>query len=115
MNTSRTRITIAALPGLVMLALFYSLALHMHQSLGGWPTSIGERGFPPALVVHSAITVNVFCLFRFSPAFSSSAGDVSPFISPFTLEAANAGQRLGFAVKSRVGLSPLPGVAEFHR
>jgi len=43
-----------------MLALFYSLALHMHQSLGGWPTSIGERGFPPALVVHSAITVNFF-------------------------------------------------------
>ena len=60
MSTSRTVITIAALPGLVMLALFYSLALHMHQSLGGWPTSIGERGFPPALVVHSAITVNVF-------------------------------------------------------
>jgi len=60
MSTSRTGITIAALPGLLMLALFYSLALHMHQSLGGWPTSIGERGFPPALVVHCAITVNVF-------------------------------------------------------
>src|SRR6266545_1310354 len=60
MSTSRTGMTIAALPGVVMLALFYSLALHMHQSLGGWPTSIGERGFPPALIVHSAITVNVF-------------------------------------------------------
>jgi hypothetical protein len=28
---------------------------------------------------------------------------------------ANAGERLGFAGKSRVGLSPRPGVAEFHR
>ncbi|PYX49616.1 MAG: hypothetical protein DMG76_36915, partial [Acidobacteria bacterium] len=61
MSTSRTGITIAALPGVVMLALFYSLAIHMHQSLGGWPTSIGERGFPLALVIHSAITVN-FCI-----------------------------------------------------
>jgi len=60
MNTSRTGITIAALPGVVMLALFYSLAIHMHQSLGGWPTSIGERGFPPALVTHSAVTAHVF-------------------------------------------------------
>src|SRR4030095_3248298 len=60
MSTSRTGITIAALPGVVMLALFYSLALHMHQSLGGWPTSIGERGFPPALILHSAVTVNAF-------------------------------------------------------
>src|SRR5258708_2283018 len=60
MSTSRTGIIIAALPGVVMLALFCSLALHMHQSLGGWPTSIGERGFPPALVVHSAVTVNTF-------------------------------------------------------
>jgi len=29
--------------------------------------------------------------------------------------AANAGKRLGFAGKSRVGLSPRPGVAEFRR
>jgi hypothetical protein len=43
-----------------MLALYYSLAVHMHQSLGGWPTSIGERGFPSALVLHAAITVD-FC------------------------------------------------------
>ncbi len=31
------------------------------------------------------------------------------------ITAANAGERLGFAGKSRVGLSPRPGVAEFHR
>jgi hypothetical protein len=31
------------------------------------------------------------------------------------ITAANAGERLGFAGRSRVGLSPRPGVAEFHR
>jgi hypothetical protein len=34
----------------------------MHQSLGGWPTSIGERGFPPALVTHSTVTADVFSM-----------------------------------------------------
>jgi hypothetical protein len=45
----------SALPSLGMLALFYSLAFHMHQSLGSWPTSIGERGFPAPLLAHVAI------------------------------------------------------------
>jgi len=60
MKASRRGITIAALPGVVMLALYYSLAIHMYRSLGAWPTSIGERGFPPALVTHCAIAVK-FC------------------------------------------------------
>ena len=60
MSTSRTGITIAALPGVIMIALFYSLAIHMHHSLGKWPASIGERGFPPALVTHSAVSFDVF-------------------------------------------------------
>src|SRR6058998_1599809 len=34
---------------------------------------------------------------------------------PNQITAANAGERLGFAGKSRVGLSPRPGVAEFGR
>ena len=34
---------------------------------------------------------------------------------PNQIASANAGKRLGFAGKSRVGLSPRPGVAEFHR
>ena len=38
-----------------MLGLFYSLAFHMYQSLGKWPTSIGERGFPPLLLTHARI------------------------------------------------------------
>jgi hypothetical protein len=34
----------------------------MHRALGGWPTSIGEDGFPPALVTHSRIAWNTFGL-----------------------------------------------------
>jgi hypothetical protein len=58
MSISLKGVTIAALPGLTMLALSYSLAIHMRQTLGGWPAAIGERGFPPALVVHCAVAVN---------------------------------------------------------
>src|ERR1051326_8008973 len=63
---SRIGFTIAVLPALLMLALFYSLAIHMHQSLGAWPTSIGERGFPAPLVTHSAVTANLFVVLLLS-------------------------------------------------
>jgi len=43
-----------------MLILFYSLAIHMRYALGAWPTSIGERGFPPALITHGELTW-MFC------------------------------------------------------
>jgi len=42
-----------------MLALFYSLAIHMYYVLGGWPAGIGDRGFPAALVAHSTVTTTV--------------------------------------------------------
>jgi hypothetical protein len=60
MNAPRKGIVIAALPGITMLVLFYSLAIHMHKSLGGWPTSIGERGFSHALLIHSNLTDHLF-------------------------------------------------------
>ena len=60
MSAPRTGLMIAALPGVSMLALFYSLAIHMHHTLGGWPLSIGERGFPPALVIQATVTVKFF-------------------------------------------------------
>ena len=61
--TSRgSGIIAAALPGIALIALFYSLAIHMHEALGGWPTSIGEQGFPSELVTHSAVTRNTFVL-----------------------------------------------------
>jgi hypothetical protein len=43
-----------------MLVLFYSLALHMYWSLGGWPKSIGEEGFPASLVAHANIDMYFF-------------------------------------------------------
>src|SRR3954462_5807830 len=57
---SRIGLILAMLAALIMLALFDSLAIHMHQSLGAWPTSIGERGFPAPLVTHGYIAVNYF-------------------------------------------------------
>lgn len=57
---SRTGIAVAALPPVMMLGLFYSLAIHMHQSLGAWPKSIGERGFPPLLVTHANFATSYF-------------------------------------------------------
>src|SRR5690349_2503713 len=71
MRASRTGIVNSALPGLLALALFYSLALHMHRALHGWPSRIGDAGFPPALVAHAniatgyiviALTVSIFVL-----------------------------------------------------
>src|SRR5215472_8659696 len=61
MNASLRGIAISALPSALMLGLFYSLAIHMHHALGGWPASIGERGFPPTLVTHATLTVD-FCI-----------------------------------------------------
>jgi len=49
---------LAALPGFVMLGLYYSLAIHMRQSLGEWPSAIGEHGFPAALITHVSVARN---------------------------------------------------------
>jgi hypothetical protein len=48
-------IVIACLPYLLALVFFYSLAIHMHMALGGWPERIGTEGFPPALLMHAGI------------------------------------------------------------
>ena len=48
-------IVIACLPYLLALMFFYSLAIHMHMALGGWPERIGTEGFPPALLMHADI------------------------------------------------------------
>ncbi len=57
---SRIGFISAVFAPLLMLALFYSLAIHMHRSLGAWPTSIGDRGFPAPLVTHGYIATNYF-------------------------------------------------------
>jgi magnesium-transporting ATPase (P-type) len=47
-------------PSLLILVLFYTLAIHMYFSLGGWPESIGTRGFPETLKIHSSIATTFF-------------------------------------------------------
>jgi len=62
MKLSRSRIFVSAAPSVLLLASFYTLAFHMHQSLGGWPASIGTRGFPRLLAIHAGITSDLFAL-----------------------------------------------------
>lgn len=69
MKASRPGIVLSALPNFLMVVLFYSLAIHMRQSLGAWPTSIGERGFPPPLATHAAITGVLFVILLLSSLF----------------------------------------------
>jgi hypothetical protein len=61
MNLSAKGGVIAAAPAMAMLLVYYSLAIHMHQALGGWPASIGERGFPAPLILHAKIDM-YFCV-----------------------------------------------------
>ena len=56
MKISRTAVLISALPSVAMLALFYSLAIHMRYTLGAWPATIGNHGFPPGLIIHCDVT-----------------------------------------------------------
>ncbi len=51
---------IFAAPSLLMLMVFYSLAVHMHQTMGGWPAAIGTNGFPARLIVHAQVTMWCF-------------------------------------------------------
>jgi hypothetical protein len=60
MRASSTGIVVSALPGLLGLGLFYSLALHMHRVLHSWPHGIGEIGFPSSLVAHANIATYYF-------------------------------------------------------
>ena len=64
-----SRIIASSVPGLLLLALFYSLAFHMQRSLGSWPTAIGTNGFPRVLVVHADITMALFGILLLSSVF----------------------------------------------
>lgn len=59
-GVSKRGMLISAAPGLMAFLLFYSLAIHTHRSLGGWPEGIGESGFPPALLLHANIATTFF-------------------------------------------------------
>lgn len=60
MKISPKGMMLSALPNAVMLALFYSLAVHLYWKLGGWPEAIGTRGFPPLLIFHGDIARHFF-------------------------------------------------------
>ncbi len=62
------------MPGVIMVAAFYALALHMHAALGGWPKTIGEAGFPPALVKHANWTFWYFELLVLGIIFAWPVG-----------------------------------------
>jgi len=52
---SRLGMLAAILPGMIMVISFYTLAVHMHSALGGWPDQIGYQGFPEHLIKHSEL------------------------------------------------------------
>ena len=60
MKPSTKGLVAAGLPNVSFVVLFYSLVIHMRLSLGGWPTSIGDRGFPEPLIVHEHIVLYLF-------------------------------------------------------
>lgn len=66
---ARWKLVFSIAPSSLLLFLFYSLAIHMHQSLGSWPTSIGERGFPSGLLAHSIIATNYFVVLLLGTLF----------------------------------------------
>lgn len=67
----RAGIVLCVAPSLVFLVLFYSLALHMHGSLGAWPLSIGERGFPSDLLVHASLASHYFSALLVATLFAA--------------------------------------------
>lgn len=73
---SKAVIWLATLPAMVTLVLFYSLALHMYVSLGGWPEVLGERGFSRALTAHANTAFMMFTAMFFTGIF------VWPFVFP---------------------------------
>jgi hypothetical protein len=48
------------IPAIVLVGAFYTLAIHMYLSLGGWPTLIGDSGFSSALKFHAEIAQYCF-------------------------------------------------------
>ena len=57
---SRWAVAAAAFHPVVVVGLFYSLAMHMHRRLGGWPERIGDAGFPDGLIVHAHVAQGAF-------------------------------------------------------
>ena len=54
-SPSRTSLLSALLPSALLLAAYYSLAVHMYLSLGAWPKSIGTHRFSQSLTLHADV------------------------------------------------------------
>lgn len=67
-------LAIASAQQAVFLALFVSLAAHMHASLGGWPSSLGTNGFPEPLIVHASAAFFLFASLFLGLLFVLPAG-----------------------------------------
>jgi hypothetical protein len=68
-RVSRVGAAVSVLPATVLLGLFYSLAVHMHHTLGGWPEVIGEHGFPPSLLTHAHVAIEFFSILVLATVF----------------------------------------------
>ena len=88
--SSRSALLIALAVPIGALVLFFTLALHMHRSLGGWPETIGNRGFPEGLLQHESAAFTAFSILV-----------VGLLLSPLALLLCAA------APKLRGGLSPI--------
>jgi hypothetical protein len=51
---------LAMAPSIAMVVLFYSLAVHMYQSLGSWPAFLGDSDFSAALKIHADVALGYF-------------------------------------------------------
>ncbi|MDG2020403.1 MAG: hypothetical protein P8J59_00480 [Phycisphaerales bacterium] len=52
------------IPAIVLVGAFYTLAIHMYLSLGGWPGNIGNAGFSSALNLH--VEIAQYCVWLLS-------------------------------------------------
>ncbi len=76
MKISRTGTFFSALPNALMVSLFFSLGMHMRQTLGDWPHSIGEAGFPPSLITHANVTQDCFVILLLAAVFIAPAAAI---------------------------------------
>ena len=59
-SQSKLATAAAAFHPIVVVGLFYSLAVHMHRRLDGWPDRYGDAGLPEGLVMHANIAQGAF-------------------------------------------------------
>lgn len=55
-------VALSMIPAILLVGAWYTLAIHMYLSLGGWPANIGNAGFSSALNLHVEIAQHCFWL-----------------------------------------------------